>query len=95
MRLSQSKAAFLKRAIKRHLDNVSVYLFGSRARDGKRGGDIDILVIGDRQLKDHEKRDVLIAFHKKFGEQKIDLLSYSRTEDANFKHIALEDSIEL
>jgi len=95
LRLSQSKAAFIKRAIKRHLGNASIYLFGSRAHDDQRGGDIDILIIGERQLNDHEKRDVIISFYKKFGEQKIDLVSYSETDEANLKHIALENGIEL
>ncbi len=95
MRLSRSKAAFLKQSIRQYIEGASIYLFGSRAHDDQRGGDIDILVIGERQLNDHEKRDVIIAFHKKYGEQNIDLVSYSRTDDANFKHIALEDGIEL
>lgn len=95
MRLSQSKVAFLKQAIRHHLSDASIYLFGSRAYDDQRGGDIDILVIGQRELSRREKRDILIGFYKKFGEQKIDLLSYSRKDDANFKHIALADGIKL
>ena len=95
MRLTQSKAAFLKNAIREHLVDASIYLFGSRVHDDQRGGDIDILVIGKRKLTNQEKRNVVIAFHKKFGEQKIDIVSYPKTDDANFKHIALADSIEL
>ena len=95
MRLSRPKAAFLKQSIRQYIEDASIYLFGSRAHDDQRGGDIDILVIGNRELSINEKRNITIAFHKKFGEQKIDLVSYARTDEAVFKHIALEDSIEL
>jgi predicted nucleotidyltransferase len=95
LRLSESKAAFLKQTIRQHLPDASVYLFGSRAHDDQKGGDIDILVIGDRELSGQEKRDILISFYKEFGEQKIDLVSYSRADDDKFKRIALQDGTEL
>ncbi len=95
MRLSKPKATFLKQSIKQYLPDASVYLFGSRAKDDQRGGDIDILIIGDMALTGQEKRDIKIAFYKQFGEQKIDLVSYTKTDDANFKRIALMEGIKL
>ena len=95
MRLSRPKAEYLKKAITQYLSDASVYLFGSRANDDQRGGDIDILIIGDRKLTGQEKRNIKIAFYKQFGEQKIDLVSYTNTDDANFKKIALMEGIKL
>ena len=58
-------------------------------------GDIDILIVGDRELTGQEKRNIKIAFYKQFGEQKIDLVSYMKTDDSNFKKIALMEGIKL
>ena len=95
MRLSKSKADFLKQTITQYLPSAAVYLFGSRTKDDQRGGDIDILIVGNRKLSGQEKRDIKITFYKQFGEQKIDLVSYTNTDDANFKKIALMESIKL
>ena len=95
MRLSKSKADFLKQTIKLYLPSAAVYLFGSRTKDDQRGGDIDILIIGNRKLTGQEKRSIKISFYKQFGEQKIDLVSYTNTDDANFKKIALMEGIKL
>ena len=77
------------------MPGCSVYLFGSRAKDSLKGGDIDILVLGERQLTGQEKRDVKIAFYKEFGEQKIDLVSFRRDDESSFKDYALLESVEL
>jgi len=95
LRLSQPKTDFLKKAITQYLPDASVYLFGSRTNDDQRGGDIDILIVGNRKLTDQEKRNIKIAFYKQFSEQKIDLVSYTNTDDANFKKIALMEGIKL
>ena len=95
MRLPKPKAEFLKKTIKRYLPDASTYLFGSRTNDNQRGGDIDILVIGARKLTGQEKRNIKIAFYKQFGEQKIDLVSYTKTDDLNFKKIALLEGVKL
>ena len=75
--------------IRRQLPNAEVYLFGSRANDQMKGGDTDILVIGERPLCHKERRNILIAFKKKFGAQKIDIVSYSKEDKSNFKKLAL------
>ncbi len=74
---------------------AKVLLFGSRTDDNKRGGDIDILVIGERKLTLSEIINIRVEFWKKFGEQKLDIVSFSADEKSAFKSLALQDAIEL
>ncbi len=95
MRIKKKQSKFLKESIQEYLQGPSVYLIGSRAKDSLKGGDIDVLVIGDRQLTNQEKRNIKIAFYKEFGEQKIDLISFKHDDQSSFKDYALLDSVEL
>jgi len=95
VRIKKSQTNFLKQLIQDYLPGSAVYLIGSRANDSLKGGDIDVLVVGARQLTGQEKRNVKIAFYKEFGEQKIDLVSFKRDEQSSFKDYALLDSVEL
>ena len=95
MRIKKLHTIFLKQLIQDYVPGSSVFLIGSRANDSLKGGDIDILVMGDRQLTGQEKRNVKIAFYKEFGEQKIDLVSFKSDDQSSFKDYALLDSVEL
>jgi len=95
MRLEKEKALFLKEKIQENLSDATVFLFGSRTDDTKKGGDIDILVLGTRKLKLNEKLNVQTAFWKQFGMQKLDLVSFTFEDDDPFKRLILLDAIEL
>ena len=95
MRVKNEQVVFLKQSIKKYLPDADVYLIGSRTNDKLKGGDIDILVIGEKTLTFQEKRNLKIAFYKKFGEQKIDIVSFKRGEPSNFKELALIESVKL
>ena len=95
MRLKKEMADFLRDEIKKLLPDANVYLFGSRIYHYKRGGDIDILVIGNRRLTLSEKRKIRIEFFKRFGEQKLDIVSFSRDEESTFKELALKEGVKL
>ena len=95
VRLKNEHVEFLKQSIKRYLPDAAVYLFGSRADDNLKGGDIDILVLGENELAGQEKRNIKLAFHQEFGEQKIDIVSFKRNEPSNFKELALLEGVEL
>lgn len=95
MRIKSEYVSFLKQSIKNYVPEADVYLIGSRTDDKRKGGDIDILVIGENQLTGQEKRNIKIAFYKKFGEQKIDIVSFRRDEPSNFKEMVLTDSVQL
>ena len=95
MRIKNEQVLFLKKSITRYLPGAGVYLMGSRVDDKRKGGDIDILVIGENKLSLHEKRKIKLTFCKKFGEQKIDIISFRKDDPSNFKALSLIDGVEL
>jgi len=77
MRITQKQKIFLIEKSKKYFGvNSSVWLFGSRANDSKKGGDIDLYV--ETFLNDTEmlqaKIKFISEFYNAFGEQKIDLV---------------------
>ena len=95
MRVNKQHTEFIKQSIIQYLPDAKVYLFGSRVHDDQKGGDIDILVIGEKELTGQDKRGIKIAFYKKFGEQKIDIVSIKKNEPSNFSELALLESVKL
>jgi len=89
MRVNKQLTDFIKQSINQYLPDAKVYLFGSRVHDDQKGGDIDILVIGEKELTGQDKRGIKIAFYKKFGEQKIDIVSFKKDDPSTFKELAL------
>jgi len=95
VRVKTEHIKFLKRSIKKYLPDAAIYLIGSRANDELKGGDIDILVIDEKELSGQEKRNIKLAFYKELGEQKLDIVSTKRDDRSVFKEIALLDSVKL
>ncbi len=73
VRLSGEEIDTLKTTVAALDPDAQVWLFGSRCDLSKRGGDIDIIILSDK-ITLAMLRSVRIAFFKKFGEQKIDLV---------------------
>jgi len=78
MRLTKSELAAIKAVFFRAFKGrrASLYLFGSRTVDSQRGGDIDLLVVGDQELLDRLKLSqhlLLDELYAQIGEQRIDL----------------------
>jgi predicted nucleotidyltransferase len=95
MRIEQDKVEFLKQEIKKYLPAFKLYLFGSRADDKKKGGDIDLLILSNHLLERKNKRAIKIAFYNTFGEQKIDLVYFRPDSSDPFKELALMEGVEL
>jgi predicted nucleotidyltransferase len=95
VRVKTEHIKFLKRSIKKYLPDAAIYLIGSRANDELKGGDIDILVIDEKELSGQEKRNIKLAVYKELGEQKLDIVSTKRDDRSIFKEIALLDSVKL
>lgn len=80
-------------------EGVELRLYGSRAKDNLRGGDIDLLLrIEDPKITTEfreKKHPMLVALKKKLGDQKIDLLIISKkdSEQDPFVQMILPDSV--
>jgi predicted nucleotidyltransferase len=84
MRISQETAKIIKElSLKYFGEDSKVYLFGSRADDTKRGGDIDIYV--ETKVDISKQFDLRVKFltelTMKIGEQKIDIVINNLTFD--------------
>ncbi len=95
MRISQEEANFLKKEISVILPDASIYLFGSRLDDGKKGGDIDIMVLSARRLNWKEKSKFRWSYFGKYGEQKMDIVSFSFLDESPFKRLIMEKGMQL
>ena len=95
MRISIEKIKVLKSTILSILPESTIYLFGSRVDDKKKGGDIDILILGNKKLNFIEKGKIEKKFFSIFGEQKLDLVSFLYDSDDSFKSVALQKAIKL
>jgi uncharacterized protein len=95
MRLdSKQKDAILK-AVQRQDPDAEIILFGSRASDHAKGGDIDLLVVSDH-IGLHEewliRRDIL----DEIGWQKLDIIVRRHDQlDSPIASIAMETGIPL
>jgi predicted nucleotidyltransferase len=73
MRLTQEEQVIIKAAVARQDPKAEVWLFGSRADESLRGGDIDLLIFSQVMGRE-EKGDVWLELQDKLGEQKIDIV---------------------
>ena len=80
MRLSDFQCTVIRDAIRRPFgDDAKVYLFGSRADDTLRGGDIDLYVECPADTGDLLNRSLSAnaAIQSQLGEQKIDIVVWA------------------
>ena len=72
MRLSIDHADAIVKSIRRLDPDAEIWLYGSRADDELRGGDIDLFVISDN-IDFSKKIDALVAIKTLIGDQRVDL----------------------
>jgi len=93
MRITTTEHQAIRQAISEVDPEANIYLFGSRANDNARGGDIDLLIIS-RKICLMDKLTLLARLHQILGEQKIDLAIYPDLSRP-FARLARESGVPL
>jgi predicted nucleotidyltransferase len=94
MRLQKSEIENLKKSTYQYDNQAKIYLFGSRVDDNKRGGDIDLLIISKKIMR-QEVRMIKFSFYDEFGEQQLDILLDDGTLNDPFKKMIFTKSVKL
>jgi uncharacterized protein len=95
MRLKPEIAIFLKQITCERIPGSKVYLFGSRANDSAKGGDIDLLIITNEPVEKSILRKIRIEFYKRFGWRKIDLINFTNDNGSAFYNLIKSEAIPL
>ncbi|MHB1545220.1 MAG: nucleotidyltransferase domain-containing protein [bacterium] len=75
MRISDLEKKILISQAKKHFgENARIYLFGSRAYDDRKGGDIDLFIETDKDVEKLSEYKFITGFHRLANERKIDLI---------------------
>lgn len=74
---------------------AEAYLFGSRTDPEARGGDIDVLLLTEERLALATVRRIRRAILEQIGEQKLDIVNFTRDERHPFKDVALATAARL
>lgn len=93
MRISDDERKSIVNAVSEIDSEASIWLFGSRADDNKKGGDIDIAVLS-KKIGIMEKIRIKKSICDKIGDQKIDLLVSNFGNEAFFK-FAVKEGLKL
>ena len=95
MRISESIYHSIKERIQGSIPNAEVVLFGSRADDSAKGGDIDLLLLTEEKLPLASIKRIRRLILNDIGEQKIDIVNFPKSITHPFKSLALESAIRL
>jgi len=91
VRLTEEEITAIRETVRALDSEAKVYLFGSRADDTKRGGDIDLLILS-RILTSDDAGKIRWRLWELMGEQKIDILIDNDTSNP-FVRIALKKGV--
>ena len=92
-RLAEKEIAVIRETVLGFDREAQIYLFGSRADDRSRGGDIDLLIASDR-LTARDRRKIRLELYDRLGEQKIDIV-LAQNASAAFVRLAKEEGVRL
>lgn len=98
MRLTSSEQKIIKSFVKKHFGrNADVYIFGSRANNDRKGGDIDLYITTDMQTYEiiRGKIGLLVDLEKVLGEQRIDVVINNHTKQKPIYEIAEKEGVKL
>jgi uncharacterized protein len=86
MRIKQAEKELFLKVIHSIDAKAEVYLFGSRVDHGKKGGDIDLLILSD-SLGFDDKLKIKKRIFEQIDEQKIDIVIGRKNEDPFIKSV--------
>ena len=93
MRLAAKEQSAIREAIREADSEALIYLFGSRADDVAKGGDIDLLVLS-KKITLMVKLGILAQLHQKLGERKIDIAVY-QDDSRPFPRMVMQEGVRL
>ena len=95
MRLSTQQHQAIKKYFLEVFHDGDIYLFGSRADDDKKGGDIDLYIDShDKENLVHKKLDFLVKLKREIGNQKIDVV-FNKGLNRAIDNVAVKEGILL
>ena len=89
MRLTSEQREVIRQTVLAEIPGAEPYAFGSRVHDDAKGGDIDILVVGEDTLEVARLLRLRIVLKDRLGDQKIDLIYESRNSLSLFAQTVL------
>ena len=95
MRLPVQEQWIIRDVVLQELPGASVYLFGSMTDDTGKGGDIDILVIGDGHIGLDRLLRVKVLLKERLGDRKIDLVYQEKEKLSLFAQSVLPEAVRL
>lgn len=93
MRITKKEHNAIKNVIIFYDPAAKIYLFGSRADDQKKGGDIDLLILSE-VISEKDRRNIKLEILDRIGEQKLDLV-IAKDLNKPFTRIAYNNGIPL
>ncbi len=75
--------------------HMALYLFGSRVKDHLKGGDIDLLILSDKELYREQIRQFKIRLEDRLGKRKIDIIQSLFEIEDTFVNIIKEEAVKL
>ncbi len=100
MRLNEFQIEVINKLARKHFgEGATVYLFGSRADEDKKGGDIDLFITNkeEKRLNSEAKVQFLAELKIKIGDRKIDVVfdnDFTRQKE-NFYRTIIRDRVKL
>ncbi|WP_257285951.1 nucleotidyltransferase domain-containing protein [Endozoicomonas sp. SESOKO1] len=97
MRISEAMAQSIVELARKHVaENARVWLFGSRADDTKKGGDIDLYIEADNIGNTLERKiNFRMAFEDRWGELKVDVLIHDTRHEMLAIHEIARQGVRL
>ena len=75
MRLHKKEQQLIIETLKNSISDAVIYLFGSRADENRRGGDIDLFLLTNNDVSLKDKIDLLVQLECNGIERKVDSIS--------------------